>query len=122
MDSVTQYGLSNPGSFHIHPLPSSVASSKCKLCVVLGFTLGHSIRKQKQVLFQKHPERSSSLSLMQAGFHVHPGLETWLIVGLLYADEQRPKTLICTPRASRISLTIIHRLHAGSVDTNAKAK
>ena len=42
---------------------------------------------------------------MQAGFHVHHGLEMWLIIGLLYADEQRPKTLICAHRASRISST-----------------
>lgn len=126
MDSVTQYGLSNPGAFHIHPLPSSLASSKCKLRVVLGFTLYHSIREAKAGPF---PETSRKIFFTLTGaswvprspwFHVHPGRivahRSWM-TGCF--DEQRPKTLICTPRASRISSAIIHRLHA-SADTNAK--
>ena len=50
-------------------------------------------------------KRSSSLPLMQPGFHIHLGLETGLIVGSPHTDEQRPKTFICARRATRISST-----------------
>lgn len=52
---------------------------------------------------------------MQAGFHVHHGLEMRLIIELLYADEQGPKTLISLVEPVESALLIIHRLHEGSV-------
>ena len=40
-----------------------------------------------------------------------------LIIELLYADEQGPKTLISLVEPVESALLIIHRLHEGSVES-----